>query len=608
MNGRTVRWPSLVIVAAIVAAMVALSFHPQGWAQQTPAGRVLVLKGATLIDGTGQPPVPNAVVVIEGDKVLAAGGAQTRYPADATVVELGGKFIIPGLVDSHVHYQKWLGELLLNQGVTTVISMQARDSYGVAYYRESQRAGNRVPRLYDPGDRLSISPSMTRDQVRAAVREWLQAGPEFAKAPIHNDEVRQQYQWMAEEIHGAGLAFIGHAENCRDSAEAGLDVLEHLWGCAVSLMTPGEVENFQKGEYLHWGLFLKEGGRMDSLIREIIQGGTVYINPTLLYEFGSQAKMAAEFEKATFDVYRDPALMTYYPENLADGLMSKFQTARSYSTKYGTQVRVSRLSEDERRRSQEAYRGAGTFVKRWVELGGKVIGGVDTPSIGTAGLAAHFEMAMLVESGLTPLQALQSFGVWGTEMITARRNPARQAPVGVLREGSYADLVVLTANPLQDIANTRTIERVMKGGEFVTLGYTASYASGPDRLVRTTPFILEPEISAIVPHRVTEGSPAFEMTVDGEGFLPDSVVLVDDVAVPTTFVDIRTLKAKIPASVVAQPIPDRFVLSTNPYQRVGVYGDRTLKITVLTGPPDGGTSNSVSLKVLAKWLEEEGGR
>jgi hypothetical protein len=166
----------LVIVAAIVAAMVALSFHPQGWAQQTPAGRVLVLKGATLIDGTGQPPVPNAVVVIEGDKVLAAGGAQTRYPADATVVELGGKFIIPGLVDSHVHYQKWLGELLLNQGVTTVISMQARDSYGAAYYRESQRAGNRVPRLYDPGDRLSISPSMTRDQVRAAVREWLQRG------------------------------------------------------------------------------------------------------------------------------------------------------------------------------------------------------------------------------------------------------------------------------------------------------------------------------------------------------------------------------------------------------------------------------------------------
>ena len=56
----------------------------------------------------------------------------------------------------------------------------------------------------------------------------------------------------------------------------------------------------------------------------------------------------------------------------------------------------------------------------------------------------------------------------------------------------------------------------------------------------------------------------------------------------------------MPASIVAQPIPNRFVLYTNPEQRVDVYGDRTVKITVFTGPPDGGLSNSVSLKVIAK--------
>ena len=61
-----------------------------------------------------------------------------------------------------------------------------------------------------------------------------------------------------------------------------------------------------------------------------------------------------------------------------------------------------------------------------------------------------------------------------------------------------------------------------------------------------------------------------------------------------------TLKARMPASIVAQPIPNRFVLYTNPEQRVDVYGDRTVKITVFTGPPDGGLSNSVSLKVIAK--------
>jgi len=592
----------------LVLAIVVLSFQQMGWPQQNPTGIVLVLKGATLIDGTGRAPVPDSVVVIQGDKVLAAGGKQTRYPADATVMELAGKFVMPGLVDSHVHYQRWLGELLLNYGVTTAISMQPRDSYGVAYYRESQRPGARVPRLYDPGGPLAISPGMTRDQVRAVVREWLKKEPDFAKVPIYNDQIKQQYQWMAEEVHNAGLAMIGHAEDCRDAAAAGLDILEHLWGCAVSLMTPEEARNFQEGKYLHWGLFLKRSDRMDSLIREAIQHGTTYINPTLLYEFGSQAKAASQFETDTYNVYRDPDLVTYYPKNLADGLLAKFRTTRSFSTKYGAQVLVSRLNDDELRRSKEAYQQAGAFVKRWVELGGKVMGGVDTPSIGTAGLAVHMEMAMLVESGLTPLQAMQSAGLWGAEEITARKKPAARPLVGVLAEGSYADLLILSADPSRDIGNARAIERVMKGGEFVSLGYTASYTSAPPDLVRPTPFIQEPEISAVMPHRVTEGSPEFELTVDGEGFLPDSVVRVDGVPIPTTFVDIRTLKAKVPAGVVAKATPDRFDLSTNPFQRVGVYGDRTVKITVFTAPPDGGVSNSVSLKVVAKWMADQAGR
>ncbi|OFW44612.1 MAG: hypothetical protein A3J28_08010 [Acidobacteria bacterium RIFCSPLOWO2_12_FULL_60_22] len=212
---------------------------------------------------------------------------------------------------------------------------------------------------------------------------------------------------------------------------------------------------------------------------------------------------------------------------------------------------------------------------------------------------------MLVESGLTPMQALQAGTLWGAEMLTARRKQPAKPMVGLVAEGGYADLVILSANPLEDIGNTRKIERVMKGGRFVELGYTPYYASTPPGIVRPTPYIQEPEISAILPNRVTEGSPEFEMVVDGEGFLPDSVVRVDGVAVPTTFVDIRTLRAKIPARVVAQAIPDRFVLSTNPEQRVGVYGDRTVKITVFTGPPDGGLSNSVSLKVMAKWLSND---
>ena len=61
----------------------------------------------------------------------------------------------------------------------------------------------------------------------------------------------------------------------------------------------------------------------------------------------------------------------------------------------------------------------------------------------------------------------------------------------------------------------------------------------------------------------------------------------------------------VPASMVAQAGPSRFMLSTNPEQNPGVYGDRTLKVTAFTGPPDGGVSNSVSLKIIAKWMASE---
>lgn len=593
----------------IFSMLLALAVNrPLAWSQQSAANKPVVLKGATLIDGTGRSAIPEAVIVIEGDKIKTVGGKQTAYPADAAVVDLAGKFVIPGLVDSHVHYLPWLGELFLNHGVTTVVAIQPRDAYGEAYYRASQKPDVRTPRLFDYGAPLNVTPSMTKAQVHETIAEWLKKDPAYAKLPAYNERRKQPYQWMTQEIHDAGLVTFGHSEDCLEAVGAGLDVVEHLWGCAVSLMTPEEVDHYQKGDYFHWGLFFKDPAKMDQLIKKVIQSGANYINPTLLYEFSAETRYARQFEADSSDIYKNSALMTYYPKNLADGLLIKFRVTRSYSTKYGTQVFLSHLNDQELAQSKEAYTRTGEFVKRWAALGGKVMGGADTPSIGTSGLALHMEMALLVESGLTPMQALQSMGLWGAEMITARRKKPTKPMVGLVAEGAFADLVVLSANPLNDIANTRKIERVMKGGRFVELGYTPYYASTPAGVVHSTPYIQEPEISAITPNRVVEDSAQFELLVDGEGFLPDSVVRVDGDAVPTTFVDIRTLKAKIPASFVAQAVPDRFNLNTNPDQRVGVYGDRTIKITVFTGPPDGGLSNSVSLKVMAKWMGNEKSR
>jgi hypothetical protein len=211
------------------------------------------------------------------------------------------------------------------------------------------------------------------------------------------------------------------------------------------------------------------------------------------------------------------------------------------------------------------------------------------------------EMAMMVELGLTPMQALQSATGWAAALLNGRRKVPTPSPVGVIAEGAYADLVVLNADPLEDISNSKKIDRVMKGGRFVQLGYTTDYGAPPPGTRRIVPYTPAPEISAITPYIAVEGSPDIEITIHGVGFIGNSVVRVEGIPVPTTFVNIRTLRAKIPAAAVSRSLPNRFN-APGPEQNNGVYGDRTVKIAVFNGPPDGGLSNSVSLRVVAKWM------
>ena len=661
--------------------------------QQRPENRPLVLRGATVIDGLGNPAIPDAVIVIEKDRVKAVGPKSTTYPPDAEVVDLSGKFIIPGLVDSHVHYQPWLGEMFLNYGVTTIM-WQGGDA-SMADRETSHQSNIRTPRIFATGGRPAIQPGMTRDQVRATVREWVNnKKPDYANPVVYNEADAQVLQWAAEDLHEAGLVWFGHTENAPESIKAGEDVIEHIWGFAEPLMTAKELDGFHKGEYLHWGLFLKDQQRIDQEIRDAVAKGT-YLNPTLMYEMGSQSSLAPKFQKELRTVFQNESLQSYFPKNLSEGAVYKLQAARNFSRRYENLADFSVLTPADRKQFDEVYKLCGQFLKKWVAAGGKVIAGTDDPSSGIAGITLHMEMEMLVESGLTPMQALQSATGWGsTALLANRKKSSAKPPVGIVAEGAYADLVVLGASPLTNIGNSRKIERVMKGGQFIKLGYTKDYGK-PRNPVFIIPRTPEPEItaitpsaiesarsfemvvhgvgfigssvvrvndsavptrfvdirtlrakipqtvrqnvkvsvfnkppdggvsnavflrygpansgesgasqiSAITPNRVVEGSPDFDVTVSGAGFTANSVVLIGDTQVPATLVDARTLRATVPANTVARALPNRFN-APGPEQNNGVYGDRTIKLAV-SNAGAGEISNSISIRVVAKWMANE---
>jgi len=578
----------------LIAAVAILDPHA---ARSQPAGsQTTVLRGATVITGVGAP-IPEGVIVIEGDTIQAVGGKGTAYPAGANVIDLSQRFVIPGLVESHAHYEEWMGELLLNHGVTTAFAIGG--NFGNKK-EASQNGTSRTPRLYDTAGGPRVDSSMTEARVRENVREWLKARPDFARIGDYTAETSRMYVWAADEIHRAGLLIFGHTMNAPESIGVGHDVIEHIWGFIMPLLSAKELEDFRSGRYLHWSSFLTNWPKLDEYIKDAV-ARAAYVNPTLVYELGSLSVHAEKHEREISRVYSDPFLMAYYPQNIAQSLVQKQRQIRSFHGKYENLVLLSRLQPSEREEFAKGYRLAGQFIKRFVDAGGKIQAGTDTASGGTPGLALHHEMELLVEAGLTPMQALQSATIWSAEMLAGTKGVRGRPKVGAIAEGAFADLAVLSANPLADISNTRRIERVMKGGRFISLGYNPAYfsfTSPPRSIAMATP---TPRISEISPHTVIAGSPDFELTIRGVGFVGNSIVKVDGISMRTTFVNPRVLKANVAASVVKSAEPNPFD-APGPDQQSGIFGDPTVLITVYTPPPEGGTSNGIALRIRARWM------
>ncbi len=107
----------------LLAGLLVSPFQNSASFGQLPVLDFVVLRGATVIDGLGNPPLANATVVVEGDRIrLIFSGQDPTYPTDATVIDLSGKFVIPGFVDTHVHWEGWMGEIFVNHGITSVLA------------------------------------------------------------------------------------------------------------------------------------------------------------------------------------------------------------------------------------------------------------------------------------------------------------------------------------------------------------------------------------------------------------------------------------------------------------------------------------------------------
>src|SRR5438132_1655230 len=210
-------------------------------AQRTAASQSLVIAGGTLIDGTGDPPLENAVIVIEGERIKSVGKrGEVAIPKGSRVIDVKGKTILPGLIDGHCHLLDFMGELYLHLGITTCPDITQNDDEWTLAQRDGTNLGKiRGPRIWSTGLRL-VGPApawalrtesgyliKTPDDARAAVRKKQEMGLEIVK---FNEYVSPEaIKAGAEEANRLGLPVTCHCLDVFLAAEAGFAGVEHHW-------------------------------------------------------------------------------------------------------------------------------------------------------------------------------------------------------------------------------------------------------------------------------------------------------------------------------------------------------------------------------------------
>jgi len=412
---------------------------------QTPDIRVIT--GATLINPTPAAPVSNAVIVITGSRITQVGtAASVKPPAGAQVIDAAGKFVIPGLADMHNHLedgginqrQNRLGNLgrLLAVGVTTVFDPSVPEDDFAKLKAAATADSAAYPRFFGTGPSITVegdtlgsqSPKpKTPDEARAVVQKLKALGVDAIKVarddltwastramPLMPAEVLQA---LVDEAHRLQLKVYVHAPQlarAREALRAGVDGLLH-----------GIVDEPIDQDFM-------------ALLKK---NGAPYV-PTLgMFEDVADVSAFARRQSPYWDQLglQPPAIYSAYISGFGVQL---FQTLLNNSASTKQHLPVLRAN-----------------LKQVFDAGIPIVMGTDTGFFGVLlGVATPLEMELMVEAGLKPADVIRA------ATINAARMIGREKEQGTIEAANVADLLILDANPLENIGAVRRIYRVVKGG------------------------------------------------------------------------------------------------------------------------------------------------
>lgn len=457
MRMRTLTGISIGLLIAVSALLT--SEIP---AQPQPGPVQIAITHVTVINPGTSSVQPNRTVVITGDRITSVlDAAKFQASKETRVIDATGDYLIPGLWDMHVHsaFGDWFPggrdiilPLFIANGVTGVRDMGG-DAPVLLKWRKEIAAGQIIgPRMiisgpmldgYLPNGKLrfpSSVPVTTPASAVAAVDLLKGQGVDFIK--VQSAISRDAYLAAAAEAHKQGLPIVGHVPDkvrIKEVVEAGQKSIEHLMGIFEGCSS--EEDKFIKGEgNLKLLLTTQDQQRCDTLARLLAQKQTWQV-PTLAWQRGGTFLDQGDMKHQPLDKYvpaywRDVTWRRFTDEMMPDLLRDPLALRREY---FARNLQI---------------------VGALHHSGVPFLAGTDAaPGVYIMpGFSLHDELANFVEAGFTPMESLQ----------TATSNPAKflglESSFGSVDAGKIADLVLLSANPLDDIRNTQKINAVVANG------------------------------------------------------------------------------------------------------------------------------------------------
>jgi imidazolonepropionase-like amidohydrolase len=429
--------PIYLILAALLVILLFSCSPNQTFAsiqsdlEKIDAKGLVILEGASLIDGTGSPPRNDSVVILKDERILTVTdrGNYTDYPKDSEIVNLTGRFLIPGLFDMHAHvagvldssYNQTVSEntlkALLDNGITTIRNPAGPTKESVAL-RDAVAAGQiKGPQIFTAGRLINGLPFPTRfvetianteAEVREEVKSQADAGVDYVK--LYVGLYPNLVKTAIDEAHNQGIKAIGHLylTSWTDAANLGIEALTHGVPVSPFLLSKDKRE-----------IFIENGrGPFD----HFLWLNLVDPNSTKIYE------MINALVKNKVPV--DPTLSIY----------------------------EAMLKDDPQ--NQHLWSKVLQLTKILYDHGVTIMSGTDIPNFGLIpGTSLHHELELLVKAGINPLNVIKIATSNAAEALGILDD------VGTIEAGKQADMIILNANPIRNIRNIGAIEGVIEDGQ-----------------------------------------------------------------------------------------------------------------------------------------------